>query len=119
MRLRRGSSVRIRKDGSLEKVESGLRDLQTFGIAQNRQRNLWKSLEKKGSDLRKLAKTLGGFAPWRLALHLVGHDVEAREGGDAEGGGDCDIGRVTAARHQDAANARVVVAGVHRVPAPA
>jgi len=55
-------SRQVRKDKSLEKVESGLRDLQASEIAQNRQRNLWKSLEKKGPDLRKLAKKLAGAA---------------------------------------------------------
>jgi len=45
----------------LERIESGLWDLQTIDIAQNRQENLWKSLEKKGSDLEKL-----GEKPWGL-----------------------------------------------------
>jgi hypothetical protein len=38
----------------------GLEVLQVIEIAQNRQRNLWKSLEKKGLDLEKLGKI-----PWR------------------------------------------------------
>jgi hypothetical protein len=33
-----------------------LRHLQILEIAQNRQRNVWKSLEKKGADLEKLAE---------------------------------------------------------------
>src|ERR1700722_7451288 len=45
---------------SLEKRKMGLGVLQVIEIPQNRQRNLWKSLEKKGLDLEKLGKKLGG-----------------------------------------------------------
>jgi hypothetical protein len=46
---------------SLEGTLEGLETLQAFEIPQNRQRNLWKSLEKNSLVLEKLAKKLGGF----------------------------------------------------------
>jgi hypothetical protein len=53
----------------LEGTLEGLESLQAFEIPQNRQRNLWKSLEKNSLVLEKLAKKLGGsgVAPgdWR------------------------------------------------------
>ncbi len=51
--------------------------------------------------------------------HLVGVDVEAGELGHAEAGGERHVGGVAAVRHQDAADARSVVACIERVPAPA
>src|ERR1700732_3966524 len=51
--------------------------------------------------------------------HLVGVNVEARERGRAEAGRERYIGGVAAVRHQDAADARGVVAGIERVPASA
>jgi hypothetical protein len=44
----------------LEGTLEGLESLQAFEIPQNRQRNLWKSLEKNSLVLEKLAKKLGG-----------------------------------------------------------
>jgi hypothetical protein len=38
------------------KPKKSLRHLQVLEIAQNRQRNVWKSLEEKGVDLEKLAE---------------------------------------------------------------
>src|SRR5215831_8113859 len=55
----------------------------------------------------------------RLIRHLVGAHDEALEGVGAERGADGDVGGVAAARHDDAADARHVVAGVERVPAAA
>ena len=64
--LGRGSSRRVQKDKSLEKAESDLRQLQAAEITQNRQRNLWKSLEKKGQDLQKLGEKIGGLGDEKL-----------------------------------------------------
>jgi hypothetical protein len=44
----------------LERNSLGLEALQTFEIPQNRQRNLWKGLDKNMRVLEKLAKKLGG-----------------------------------------------------------
>jgi len=40
----------------LEKIELGLKFLQTPENAQNHQRNAWKGLEKKGLELEKFGK---------------------------------------------------------------
>ena len=48
-----------RRRKSLAADTLGLHLLQTLEIPRNRQRFLWKSLEKKGSDLEMLGKTLG------------------------------------------------------------
>ena len=42
----------------MEKTKSGLVDLQALENAQNRQRNPWRSLEKKGRIWKGLAKCL-------------------------------------------------------------
>jgi len=39
-------------------MKSGLVGLQVIEIAQYRQRNLWKSLQKKALNLQKIAKNL-------------------------------------------------------------
>src|ERR1700730_17048589 len=51
--------------------------------------------------------------------YLVGDYLEARESARAERGHDRDVGRIAAARHQDAADARLVVTGIERVPVAA
>src|SRR5271163_121541 len=45
---------------SLETDSLGLEALQALEIPQNRQRNLWKSLEKNSLDLERLGQKLGG-----------------------------------------------------------
>src|ERR1700692_2417842 len=50
---------------------------------------------------------------------LQGDHFEARKLAWAERGHDCDVGGIAPARHQDAADTRLVVAGVQRVPAVA
>ncbi len=52
-----------------------------------------------------------------VGVDLVGFDEEVGEVGDAEAGGDGDVGGVAAGGHEDAADARDVVAGVHGPPA--
>jgi hypothetical protein len=56
-----------RKTKNLERGFSGLHLLQAFEIAQNRQRILWKSLEKTGGYLEMFGKKLGGFQAQRRA----------------------------------------------------
>src|SRR5271168_3770613 len=57
---------------SVEGTLEGLETLQAFEIPQNRQRNLWKSLEKNSLVLEKLAKKLGGRSrDGRSALRLI------------------------------------------------
>ena len=51
--------------------------------------------------------------------HLVGDDGEAGQCGGTEDGGERHVGGIAAAGHHDAADARLVVARVERVPAPA
>ena len=55
----------------------------------------------------------------RRRRDLLGDHLEARERARAERGHDRDVGGIAPARHQDAADARRVVAGVERVPAAA
>src|SRR6202034_895164 len=49
--------------------------------------------------------------------HLVGVDLKTGERVEPERGRDRDVGRVAAARHQNAADARNVMARIERVPA--
>jgi hypothetical protein len=49
------TALRSKKFG---RALEGLETLQAFEIPQNRQRNLWKSLEKNSLVLEKLAKSL-------------------------------------------------------------
>src|SRR5271154_372382 len=49
---------------------------------------------------------------------LLGHHLKAHEIGDAEGGRHGDVGGVAAAPHDNAADARMIVTCVFRVPAP-
>ena len=52
-----------------------------------------------------------------VGVDLIGFDVEAGKLGAAEASGDGDVGCVATGSHEDAADARVVVAGVHVPPA--
>ena len=65
-------------------------------------------------QLRELSPIRG-----RGRRDLVGDHLEARERARAERGHDRDVGGVASACHQDAADARLVVAGIERVPAAA
>src|SRR5260221_11253480 len=49
---------------------------------------------------------------------LLGDHLEPGKGGWAEIGRECDVGGVAAGRHENAADARHVVARVERIPAP-
>ena len=55
----------------------------------------------------------------RRLRYLVGDHLEVRQRARTERGHDRDVGRVAPARHQDAADARHVVARIEGVPAPA
>jgi hypothetical protein len=46
-------------------------------------------------------------------LHFFGNDLEPQQRGRAEGGRNGGIGGVAPPRHQDAADARLVVARIH------
>ena len=71
-RGRRSRSQRPQRAKSLEKTKSGLADLQRLEIAQNRQRNVWKSLQKKGKKRGGTGKVWQ--KPWRpSALAGVRH----------------------------------------------
>ena len=56
---------------------------------------------------------------WAVILirQFLRHDVEARQLRWSEGGGYRDIGRVSAARHDNSPDARTIMAGVEREPA--
>jgi hypothetical protein len=49
---------------------------------------------------------------------LLGHHLKSHKVGDAEGGRHRDVGGVAAAPHNNAADPRMIVTRVHRVPAP-
>ena len=69
---RRRRFQRPRGAKNLEKTKSGLADLQRLEIAQNRQRNVWKSLQKKGKKRGGTGKVWQ--KPWRpSALAGVRH----------------------------------------------
>src|SRR5271154_1180567 len=58
---------------SVKNLEMGLldlEDLQPIEIPQNRQRNLWKSLEPNSLDLERLGKKLGGLGHGRACPHM-------------------------------------------------
>ena len=69
-----------------------------------------------GADLLRLLGEGDGAA---FGVDLEGFDVEVGEVGAAEAGGDGDVCGVATGGHEDAADARVVVAGVHVPPAAA
>jgi hypothetical protein len=64
-----------------------------------------------------------GFELWgegdgvAFGVDLEGFDVEVGEVGATKAGGDGDVGGVAAGGHEDAADAGIVVAGVHVPPA--
>ncbi len=68
-----------------------------------------------------MIECLGGNFRWQgdgfaAGVDLVGFDAEVGEVGDAEAGGDGDVGGVAAGGHEDTAEAGMVVAGVHVPP---
>jgi hypothetical protein len=56
---------------------------------------------------------------WARRRHLLGEDLEAGELARAERGYDRDVGGIASARHQDAADARLVMTRIERVPTAA
>ena len=68
---RRSRSQRPRGAKNLEETKSDLVDLQGLEIAQNRQRNVWIGLEKKGRNWKKLGEKFGEKAFCRRASGLT------------------------------------------------